>query len=100
MMNPTTFLGSLALALVCGACASTSTPKPLTSLPSPDPATQAATFQAPPVAGDIQFTEAQPKAKAKAAPGGATLDESLSTSLEADKASVVGVKTQHVHAAQ
>jgi hypothetical protein len=94
MMSPTTYAVPLFM-LLCGACASTSTPQPLTSLPTPPEfaTSPAGANQPPPVAGDIQFTVAEPKAKATPEDG------TPSTALQADKASG-DVKTKHVHAAQ
>jgi hypothetical protein len=94
MPSTTSTFPFLAFALLLGACASSSTPKPLTTLPPPAFAsTPTSAADAPPTDGDIQFTVSDPKAKAVPA------DDTLST-LAPQKASTQGVKTQHIHSAQ
>jgi len=77
---------------LCGACAHTA-PQPLTVLPPPDFAPSATALSEAPAPGDVQFTVAEPKAKA------APSDETVST-LQPQKASTDGVRTQHIHAAK
>jgi hypothetical protein len=91
-MSPTTFAVPL-FVLLSAACASTTTPQPLTSLPTPPEFAANPAMATPVAAGDIQFNVAEPKAKTTPEDG------TPSTTLQADKASG-DVKTKHVHAAQ
>jgi hypothetical protein len=93
-MRSTSYLPLAFLALTA-ACASTSTPQPLPSLPPPAfaPAEGAATEPSPAPPGEMVFTVADPKAKAPPA------DEGLTT-LQPLNASATDVKTKHVHPAQ
>jgi hypothetical protein len=101
-MRTSTYVASFLFAL-CGGCASTKLP-PQGPAPLSEaeltPVSQAAPV-APSVAGDIQFTMTD--RKAKAAPE--VDDPSAATTLQPTKASTsgvttTGVTTQHVHASQ
>jgi hypothetical protein len=88
----TTFYIAPFLFILSAACAH-SAPQPLTVLPPPEFAPSATSLSSAPAPGDIQFTVSEPKAKA------APADETVTT-LQPQKASTDGVRSQHVHAAQ
>jgi hypothetical protein len=85
------------LFVLCPACASTAVPAPQAVPPTSGTVAADTTTVAeppPPMAGDIQFTLADPKAKAAPADDSATL-----TTIQPQRSTPDGIKTQHVHAA-